>query len=190
MLHRFEHTIVAPLGALCVALALTQLADASAAAGRHGLRIAGLALAWGALPAFLANSGWRVAGHRTGHEDSPALRAYARAIEAAAEPDAVVVTPEESMMPVYYSRRHLWRAVADDAALRLSLPDLRRRFPCAPLYLALRPGRTGGFEGSLRRHRAVHRSADLLFLELEPRGADDPRGCAAPGRPAAQEESG
>lgn len=183
MLHRFEHTTFAPLAALSLGLAIVALGDASERADRRGLRLAGLGLAWVVLPSLLVVFGWRASHVRAEHAEPPDVRAYARAIESATAPDAVVVTAEESMVPVYYSRRHLWRAVANDAALDVSRPDLRRRFPCAPLYLALRPGRTGGFERSLRRYAPVHRSQALLLLELDPGGAAAARGCDAPASP-------
>jgi hypothetical protein len=181
MLHRFQHALFAPLAALSLALGLTQLADLGGSLPRPGWRLAVRVLALGALPALLSASVLRAAHDPPAHRD-PSDVAYARAIGSATGPDAVVVTAEESMVPVYYSRRHVVRAVPNDAALQVSLPDLRRRFGCAPLYLALRPGRTGGFELALERYRAVHRSRQLLLLELDPVAAVGSRSCGVPQR--------
>lgn len=67
---------------------------------------------------------------------------FGRAIRNATPPGAVVLTPELSEVPIYYSQRHVIAGVVSDEDTRQVLPIARTNFPGAPLYLAIyREGR-------------------------------------------------
>jgi len=64
---------------------------------------------------------------------------YAHGIHDHTEPGAVVISPVSSLVPVYYSRRHIIRGIADGAALTYVLRRAAIDFPGAPVYLAIPP---------------------------------------------------
>ena len=51
---------------------------------------------------------------------------------------AVVLTPTESLVPVYYSQRHVVRGINSEAWLKWAIPEARRQFPGVPLFFAVR----------------------------------------------------
>jgi len=51
---------------------------------------------------------------------------------------AVVLTPAESLVPVYYSRRHVIRGINSEDWLKWAIPQARKEFPGAPLFFAVR----------------------------------------------------
>jgi hypothetical protein len=51
---------------------------------------------------------------------------------------AIVLTPTESLVPVYYSQRHIVRGINSEAWLKWAIPEARRQFPGAPLFFAVR----------------------------------------------------
>jgi hypothetical protein len=50
-------------------------------------------------------------------------------------PGAVVLTPAESLVPVYYSQRHVIRGINSDAWHTWAIPQARKEFPGAPALL-------------------------------------------------------
>jgi 4-amino-4-deoxy-L-arabinose transferase-like glycosyltransferase len=59
------------------------------------------------------------------------------AIREATLPMSVVLTPELSSVPLYYSKRHLIAGVTSEADLARVLPQIRKDFRGYPVYLAL-----------------------------------------------------
>jgi hypothetical protein len=51
---------------------------------------------------------------------------------------AVVLTPAESLVPVYYSQRHVIRGINSEVWLKWAIPQTRKEFPGAPLFFAVR----------------------------------------------------
>jgi hypothetical protein len=92
---------------------------------------------------------------------------FGRAISEATEPGSVVMVRTPSIVPVYYSRRHVIRGIqADDVVDRLK-GRISEEFPGAPVYLALRPHRDiEEFPRSLQRLPLVTRSQDLVLLAV------------------------
>jgi hypothetical protein len=94
------------------------------------------------------------------------MLAHAAEIHEATRRNAVVLTPESSMVPVYYARRHLIRGIAGDRELERALPALRGVFPGSPVYLALAPHQLEAFPGALRSYPVVRRTAGVVLLSL------------------------
>ncbi|MGH8487954.1 MAG: ArnT family glycosyltransferase [Gammaproteobacteria bacterium] len=94
------------------------------------------------------------------------LLEYAREIQEATEPSAVVLTPEKSMVPVYYARRHLIRGIRDDRRVDESLQSMNGVFPGSPVYLALHPDRLTGFTRTLALYPVWKASTHVLLLAL------------------------
>jgi hypothetical protein len=99
-----------------------------------------------------------------GHETP--LITYARDIEENTEPGAVVMIPDPSMVPVYYSKRHVLRGVDNDLIVDKAVRRTVEVFPGSPVYLALHPDDLQEFSQSLRRYRAIKQSPHMVLLEL------------------------
>ncbi|HEY7419623.1 MAG TPA: glycosyltransferase family 39 protein [Ktedonobacteraceae bacterium] len=94
------------------------------------------------------------------------LITYARHIKDNTEPTAVVMIPDNSMVPVYYSKRHMIRGVANDSIVTKVGQELSHLFPGSPVYLALHPDDTREFLQSLQGYQLVKQSKQLTLLRL------------------------
>jgi 4-amino-4-deoxy-L-arabinose transferase-like glycosyltransferase len=52
--------------------------------------------------------------------------------------DAIVLTSAESLVPVYYSQRHVIRGINSETWLKWAIPETRKQFPGSPLFFAVR----------------------------------------------------
>jgi 4-amino-4-deoxy-L-arabinose transferase-like glycosyltransferase len=99
-----------------------------------------------------------------GHE-APIIT-YARDIEENTEPGAVVMISDPSMVPVYYSKRHVLRGVDNDLIVDKAMGRTVEVFPGSPVYLALHPESLQEFSQSLRRYRVIKQSTHLVLLAV------------------------
>jgi len=84
---------------------------------------------------------------------------------------SVVLTPDESTILVFYSERHIIRAVSDPGRLMRLLPLVRANFPGAPIYFACTPAQESLFEPMLRNvsrngHALDWRENDIVVVNL------------------------
>jgi hypothetical protein len=125
--HHFELAIAAPL----IALALAWMATTPSK--RPALKIAVIAilamLQIALLPKPVIGDGY----------DPKALIRYADAIRESTEPDAIVMAPLISAVPIYYSDRHIIRRVDNSESAAAQLPEVHREFPGHPVYVAAPP---------------------------------------------------
>ncbi|MFH0350630.1 MAG: ArnT family glycosyltransferase [Chromatiales bacterium] len=164
--HGYEMLLAVPAAAATLGVGLSAAAAFLARANDRTLS----AMRWVpllAVPTVLliaAGLAWQTAiqagSARTG------LVEYAREIQEATEPSAVVLTPEESMVPVYYARRHLIRGIQDDRRVDESLRSMKGVFPGSPVYLALHPDRLTGFTRTLALYPVWKVSTHVLLLAL------------------------
>jgi hypothetical protein len=131
--HEFEFVIAAPF--IAVALAWLATAPSKSPTLRIATVAALAAIQILALPKPHISDGY----------DPAALIRYAQAIRQFTPPDAIVMAPVVSAVPLYYSQRHLVRGVNSPSAAALQLPSLRRQFPSSPIYLAVPPTLAGSF---------------------------------------------
>ncbi len=148
--HHFEFVIAAPL----VALALAWMAVTPSS--KHVGKIVALTAAVGVqmliLPKPVISDGY----------DPAALIRYARSIRQATEPNAVVMAPLNSMVPLYYSERHIVRGVGSAESIAEQLPILQREYPGSPIYLAVPPFLAGNLPGG----RVVSSTPDAVIVQL------------------------
>ena len=120
----------------------------------------------------------------TGAATDAATVAYATDIRSATPPNAIVIVPMPSMVPVYYAERHLIRGVQDPDTLRWVNDRLPALFPGAPVYLALPP--EGASPPALRHvgdeFPLVRATAALRLYEIGPRGDADEAPASHTGR--------
>jgi 4-amino-4-deoxy-L-arabinose transferase-like glycosyltransferase len=91
---------------------------------------------------------------------------YAREIRATTPSDAIVFVPSPSMVPVYYSERHVIRGIADGASVALAVRMAKQEYPQSPIYLALQPRDVDSSSEQFRTVHFAHASPSLLLLRL------------------------
>ena len=91
---------------------------------------------------------------------------YAKAVRENTELNAVVISPGGSLVPVYYSRRHIIRGIANEESVRLVMGQVGTEFPGLPVYLAIPPASSGSFTHFISTHRVVVWDKKLLLISL------------------------
>jgi hypothetical protein len=165
--HDYELLLAAPFGAAAVGIAIDATTRHLASAPDRSVTRALDWLPWLVVPAILLTGAalQRLDQHRHPLPPTGALP-YAAAIGALTPPDAVVLSPEISMVPVYYSRRHVIRGVTDDHWVEVALRGIKGVFPAGPTFLALRPDSLSRFRSSLLRYPVVSHTEDVILLSL------------------------
>jgi len=92
---------------------------------------------------------------------------YGREIEALTPPGAVVLSTANSMVPVYYSRRHMIRGIRDDSILQEVLGPVQQAFPESPIYLAIPSQSIDDFSESVATLAVTHESYRLTLIRLQ-----------------------
>ena len=147
--HYFEFVIAAPL----VALALAWMAVTPS--NKQAAKIIGLTAVAG-LQILILHKPIISDGY-----DPEALIRYARSIRQATEPNAIVMAPLLSAVPLYYSERHIVRDVSSAAAIA-QLPILQQEFPGTPIYLAVPPSLASGLPSG----RVISATPDAVIVQL------------------------
>lgn len=94
------------------------------------------------------------------------LLEYAKDIESSTPASAVVLSPLDTMVPVYYSHRHMIRSVTDDGALRSILHQARTVFPGSDIYIAIPPFNLGQFPCASSHFPLVKRTQNVILLKV------------------------
>lgn len=95
---------------------------------------------------------------------------FAREIRDATPPDAIVLVASPSMVPVYYSDRHVIRGIADGAAVQEATALAAREYPRSPVYLAVEPRDVDPSSPGFASLRVAHLSPALLLVKLRAGG--------------------
>jgi hypothetical protein len=188
--HTFEMLVAAPMVAMSLAWGGKEALDALARydQGHTGLRSLVILLVvpflmLGSFGELLANlelhrgTGWMrllpVAQMRPELTRPDEFVRFGTDLREVCTPDAVILTPIESTVPVYYSRRHIIRVIENDDVLEAAVPQAAAAFPGSPLYLALPPKKwhISHFPRALSRYPALKSTPDLILLDLEQRSA-------------------
>lgn len=173
-LHEYEMAIAAPPLAAAVGLGAGALLDLGHHPHHHpGQRVA-RPMALVVLPAVMLFSMAAQVKTTGPQRENRKLIDYARELQVATAPGGVVMVPFNSMIPVYYSKRHVIRGVANDTLAEHVGDRLGELFPEAPVYLAIDPGQRTQFRRALRRYPIVVESSRLVLLAV-PYGAEAPQ---------------
>jgi hypothetical protein len=81
------------------------------------------------------------------------------------EPEAVVITPIESAVPLYYAERHLIQGVESEG-LGPALVVARENFPGSPVYLAIPADAVPKFAAALREGQIVVRKSGIILVRV------------------------
>lgn len=162
--HNMDFLIWAPAFAFAASLAFAALEQTFSKSPKYGL-IAVLVIAvcgiW-----MLRAPFWDMENHYLAPEKPSWTVAYGHDIDRLTEPNAVVLTPEPSMMPVFYSHRHLILFVEDDATLAQVLPQMRGVFVGSPVYLAIPRQQLQSFPAAQRVFPVAGSAGSLVLLKL------------------------
>ena len=74
--------------------------------------------------------------------DASLATEYGKDVESSTPKSAVILSSSPSLIPVYYSHRHIIRGVNDEEALRLLAPKTSKLFSHSDIYLAIPPDRS------------------------------------------------
>ena len=80
--------------------------------------------------------------------------------------EAVVLTPEMSSVPLYYSRRHMIGGIGSDEDISRVLPMIRQDFQGIPIYLALFSRERQRFPGALGGSPPIRDSDRFIVVKL------------------------
>ncbi|HZQ23474.1 MAG TPA: glycosyltransferase family 39 protein, partial [Terriglobales bacterium] len=185
-IHEYTILLFAPLSGTCVGVALARtlglLDEHAAVTSLRVLRPAAAVifplvlaapLAWETGRAFYGNA----------NPQPEWILNYARDIHESTPPTAVVASPLLTMVPVYYSRRHILRGIRNDQAVEAVRRQGPVEFPGTPLYLALPPLAQEQFACSMARYPVVKITASMTLLAISEGGQVSLR---SPGAPVAQ----
>ena len=148
--HHFEFVIAAPLAAL--ALAWMATAESKNPTLKIGIFIALATLQMLVLHKPVISDGY----------DPAALIRYAQGIRQLTQSNSIVMAPLVSAVPLYYSDRHIIRAVDNTESAVQQIPNLRREFPGSTIYLAVPPSLAANFPSE----RVTASTPDVLIFQL------------------------
>ena len=75
-----------------------------------------------------------------------------RLIEASTPPGSFVLSPDLSLVPVWYSRRNTSRGIRDDNQVHSAMRELRAIRPTTPIYLMAQPEDKANLTGTLKAY--------------------------------------
>lgn len=164
-IHDYQMLIASPVSAIGVSVLTGLIVDHGAPATVRGLHFRHLLAAFGlpiglmaaALPAFATFLWWR-----------EPLVEFGRDIRQNVPKGALVVTDQVSMVPVYYSRRHIVRGVADEQQFRQRMADIRSLCESCALYLAILPQSAPKFSGLISGSSLVGDEQEAVIARLSP----------------------
>ena len=103
------------------------------------------------LPLLVFHSALQAAIHVKDRFTKPEFHDFSALIRREAPPNAVVLSPEQFSVPVYYSKRHIVRGIDSVPLLQQAIGQAHAAFPGSPLYLAVKTGDEGGLGPALAK---------------------------------------
>jgi hypothetical protein len=165
--NNFEVLLAVPLAAICFALLLTNGYDASCKALPKSFH----PLVTVAVAAILASQIWPMYTTWQMVKRAPVQRTdmldYSLAIGNNTNQDAVVLSPVPSLVPVYYSHRHIIRGINDARSVQFVMERVGTIFPRSPVYLALPPAYLENFRSFLDERHIVFSNGYLVLILLK-----------------------
>jgi hypothetical protein len=133
-IHDFTLVLAAPFLALATAFILNEALEWL---NRRGPRGALWVLAI-VLPLLVFHSAFQAAVHAKARFTKPEFGDLSMLIQSNTPPNAIVLSPEQFSVPVYYSKRHIVRGIDSLPILKQATAQAHAAFPGSPLYLAIR----------------------------------------------------
>jgi 4-amino-4-deoxy-L-arabinose transferase-like glycosyltransferase len=158
VLHDYQALFAAPL--VCIGLGVTLKAGSEFLSGTFRWLV--ILIVPLILIAPLARR--TVAAFRKAQPDE--LMEYAMDIESSTPTSAVVLSPFNTMVPVYYSHRHIIRGIHDDEVLRSVIRQAGSIFPGSEIYIAIPPDNLGQFSCASSRFPVVKSTPNMILLKV------------------------
>ncbi len=118
------------------------------------------------LPVLVFHGAVQAAIHVKERFTKPEFRDFSALVRQEAPPNAVVLSPEQFSVPVYYSRRHIVRGIDSPQLLQQAMRQARAAFPGSPLYLAVKTGDEGELGPTVANLAPLARLGDSAIYAL------------------------
>ncbi|PWT99271.1 MAG: hypothetical protein C5B51_27610 [Terriglobia bacterium] len=164
-IHDYEVLLAAPVTAMALGWAGAELLERLLAWKDSVLRLRAIAVvllvpgimivpsARSLKAALAARTGYTLPAHVTGPDceplGEPCEAVFGWELERLIPAGAVVVSPIESLVSVYYSNRRVIRMVRNDAEWESIRPQIQADFPATPVYMAVPAGTEANFPRTL-----------------------------------------
>lgn len=159
--HQYQWLLAAPLGGIAVALGLIAAGETL-----HG-HLQWLSLV--VLPIILMVPLWSWSGVVIDHRKDQAPEvAYSLDIRNNTSNGDIILSTSPSMVPVYYSERHMIRYVNNERILRYVNQRVWNVFPQHEVYLAILPGDSPRFPCSLSHFEVKQQDPYLILMKMRP----------------------
>ena len=156
--HDYQALIAAPL--VCISLGVTLKVGSEWLNGAFRWMVLLLVPLILIVPLILHTAG----GFRKLQPDE--LLEYAKDIESNTPASAVVLSPSDTMVTVYYSHRHIILYVHDDEEMRSVTRQTETIFPGSDIYIAIPPDSVGRFSCASSQFPLVKRTRSMILLKV------------------------
>lgn len=166
VVHEYQTVIAAPMAAVALGICAAFLRDCAEIVGRRNFRAAMMSIYYVVLPMVLAigalGSMISTAQDRSSHMEME----FGKFIDRSTEPNSIVLTSERSMVPVYYARRHVIRAIADADVIIDHWNTFRNLCAECIIYLAIPDSSNSSFASLLSSRRPVASRDSAVIYRL------------------------
>ncbi|HEV2273704.1 MAG TPA: glycosyltransferase family 39 protein, partial [Acidobacteriaceae bacterium] len=118
------------------------------------------------LPMLVFHNALQAAIHVKEQFTKPQYRDFSALVERETPPNAIVLSPEQFSVPVYYSKRHIVRGIDSPQVLRQAAAQAHAAFPGSPLYLAVKTDLPNGLGAVLASITPVATLGDSAVYRL------------------------
>lgn len=174
LFHDYAMMLIVPLASAAMGWVAVRLCHSFDEIGSPDVRDAGRIGVLGIAPLILLlSAGWALSDRlsilrppSSGWVLNERMMKLAQDVRKETEPNSIVLMPFESMIPVYYSHRHVIRTVNTDDLVDQVIRALPKIVHGSSFYLALDPRETKEFPKALQRYKRVFQSDHLLLLRI------------------------
>jgi hypothetical protein len=99
-------------------------------------------------------------------QPKPEFTSLSKVIRDRTPEGAVVLTPAESLVPVYYSQRHVIRGINSEEWLKWAIPQAHKEFPGTPLFFAVRDSDRHNLPADPQGLTNGTRTDDIVLYEI------------------------
>jgi hypothetical protein len=167
IVHEYQLVLATPILAVSIAYLYSVLIEAGAAAEYIWTKRTLSMLAKLALPVALLC--WGISSARitsAGESGNKLLANFGRVIQNKIPVNAIVLTNEFSMVPVYYARRHIIRGIPDGAYVDSHFEAIKNLCSSCSIYLALTPDGKTKFTETISRIQQIFADDNFIIGKI------------------------
>ena len=94
------------------------------------------------------------------------FQAFSSLVASSTPENGIVLSPVDSLVPTYYTHRHIVRGIADEAWLRQATAQAHSAFPGSPLFFAIQVEQRPAFSSTLPHLRLIAQRQDSAIYAL------------------------